>query len=38
MIRQEERDMAKLDQGHITAADQKALDQQENVVSKQIGQ
>jgi hypothetical protein len=38
MIRQEERDMAKLDKGHITAADQKALDQQENVVSKQIGQ
>ena len=37
-IRQEERDMAKLDKGHITAADQKALDQQENVVSKQIGQ
>ena len=38
MIRQEERDMAKLDRGHITAVDQKALDQQENVVSKQIGQ
>jgi len=38
MIRQEERDMAKLDQGHITSVDQKALDQQENVVSKQIGQ
>ena len=37
MIRQEERDMAKLDKGHITAADQKALNQQENAVSKQIG-
>ncbi len=37
-IRQEERDMAHLDKGHITAADQKALNQQENVVSKDIGQ
>lgn len=36
-IRQEERDMASLDNGHITTADQKALNQQENVVSKQIG-
>lgn len=36
-IRQEERDMAKLDDGHITALDQKALNQQENAVSKQIG-
>ncbi len=36
-IRQEERDMAKLDKGHITAMDQKALDQQENAVSRQIG-
>ena len=35
-IRQEERDMAHLDNGHITAADQKALNQQENVVSKGI--
>ena len=37
-IRQEERDMAHLDNGHITALDQKALNQQENVVSKDIGQ
>jgi len=36
-IRQEERDMAHLDNGHITAVDQKALNQQENVVSKDIG-
>ena len=36
-IRQEERDMASLDNGHITKADQKALDQQENSVSKLIG-
>ncbi len=36
-IRQEERDMAHLDKGHLTAADQKALNQQENVVSKDIG-
>lgn len=36
-ISQEERDMAKLDSGHITTADQKALNQQENTVSKQIG-
>lgn len=37
-IRQEERDMAKLDGGHVTKADQRALNQQENAVSKQIGQ
>ena len=36
-IRQEERDMAKLDNGRITSLDQKALNQQENTVSKQIG-
>ena len=36
-IRQEERDMARLDSGHITKVDQKALNQQENAVSKQIG-
>ena len=36
-IRREERSMAKLDNGHITKADQHALNQQENVVSKQIG-
>ena len=37
-IRQEERDMAKTDNGHITKLDQKALNQQENVLSKDIGQ
>lgn len=36
-IRQEERDMAKLDHGHLTKADQRALNQQENAVSHQIG-
>ncbi|MCX7290070.1 hypothetical protein [Janthinobacterium sp.] len=36
-IHREERSMAKLDNGHITKADQRALNQQENVVSKQIG-
>jgi hypothetical protein len=36
-IRQEERTMSKFDNGHITPADQKALNQQENAVSKQIG-
>lgn len=36
-IRQEERDMATLDNGHITKVDQQALNQQENVVSKDIG-
>ncbi len=36
-IRQEERDMAHLDNGHITKLDQKTLNQQENVVSKDIG-
>jgi hypothetical protein len=29
--------MASHDGGHITKADQKALNQQENAVSKQIG-
>ena len=37
-IRQEEKIMASTDGGHITKADQKALNQQENVVSKQIYQ
>lgn len=37
-IRNEERDMAKLDGGHITKTDQRALNQQENAVSRQIGQ
>jgi len=37
-IRHEEHSMAKFDNGHITRADQKALNQQENAVSHQIGQ
>jgi len=37
-IRREERTMASTDGGHITKAEQKALNQQENQVSKQIGQ
>jgi hypothetical protein len=37
-IRQEERDMAAQDHGHITKAEQKVLNQQENQVSKKIGQ
>jgi hypothetical protein len=36
-IRQEERTMASHDGGHITKADQRALNQQENAVSQQIG-
>lgn len=36
-IRQEERGMAAQDGGHITKQEQKALNQQENSVSKQIG-
>ena len=36
-IRQEERDMASHNKGHLTKADQKSLNQQENAVSKQIG-
>jgi hypothetical protein len=37
-IRQEERDMASQDGGHITRQEQKTLNQQENGVSRQIGQ
>ncbi|WP_028222704.1 hypothetical protein [Paraburkholderia oxyphila] len=37
-IRQEERLMASQDGGHITRADDRALNQQENHVSRQIGQ
>ncbi|MBV8658015.1 MAG: hypothetical protein JO142_09370 [Burkholderiales bacterium] len=37
-IRQEERDMASQNGGHITKQEQKTLNQQENKVSKQIGQ
>ena len=36
-IRQEERDMAKMNGGHITKGEQKVLNQQENGVSRQIG-
>jgi hypothetical protein len=36
-IRQEERTMSKLNGGHISAAEQKSLNQQENAVSRQIG-
>ena len=36
-IRQEERDMASQNGGHITKQEQKTLNQQENGVSKQIG-
>jgi len=36
-IRQEERDMAKLNGSHITKGEQKVLNQQENAVSRQIG-
>jgi|SRR5450432_166014 len=35
-IRQEERDMASQDGGHITKQEQKTLNQQENGVSKKI--
>jgi hypothetical protein len=37
-IRNEERTMAGFNNGHITGAEQKALNQQENAVSRQIGQ
>jgi hypothetical protein len=36
-IRREERTMASMDGGHITRSEQRALNQQENVVSRQIG-
>jgi len=36
-IRQEERDMAAQNGGHITKLEQKTLNQQENAVSKEIG-
>ena len=35
-IRQEERDMASQNGGHITKVEQKTLNQQENAVSRQI--
>jgi len=37
MIRQEERDMARQNGGHITKQEQKVLNQQENKVSREIG-
>ena len=37
-IRGEERAMASHDNGHLTKADQRSLNQQENAVSRQIGQ
>ncbi|CAB3795383.1 hypothetical protein LMG28614_04164 [Paraburkholderia ultramafica] len=37
-IRQEERDMASQDRSHITRREDYALNQQENRVSRQIGQ
>ena len=37
-IRQEERDMASQNGSHITKQEQRTLNQQENAVSKQIGQ
>ena len=36
-IRQEERDMARLNGGHISRSEQRVLNQQENAVSRQIG-
>jgi len=36
-IRTEERAMAGFDGGHFTRAEQRALNQQENAVSRQIG-
>jgi len=36
-IRREEQMMARFHRGHITAAEQRALNQQENVVSRRIG-
>jgi len=36
-IRQEERDMASQDGGHITKTEQRVMNQQENQVSRKIG-
>jgi hypothetical protein len=36
-IRQEERSMAGFNHGHITGAEQRALNQQENVMNRRIG-
>ncbi len=38
IVRREERLDARLDHGHITRADQRALNQQENRISRQIHQ
>jgi len=37
-VRQEERDMASQDHSHITKSEQRTLNQQENGISRQIGQ
>jgi hypothetical protein len=37
-IRHEERNMARQNGGHITKSEQRGLNQQENAVSRQIGQ
>jgi hypothetical protein len=37
-VRQEERDMASQDGGHITRQEQRTLNQQESGISRQIGQ
>jgi hypothetical protein len=37
-VRQEERDMASQNGGHITQQEQRTLNQQENGISRQIGQ
>ncbi len=37
-INQEKRDMRKMDKGHLTKTDQKALNQQLNTNSKKIGE
>ena len=36
-IRREERTMSRFNNGHVTPAEQRALNQQENSVSRQIG-
>jgi hypothetical protein len=36
-VRQEERTMASTNGGHVTKAEQRALNQQENQISRQIG-
>ena len=36
-VRQEERQMASLDRGHITRGEQRVLNQQEDAISRQVG-